>query len=192
MRYEMSDFPADPPVDFQDARLSPASLRGHLQDLERRIFKARRVTVALQVTIALLLVALVVTLARQKKNLLVEDDEGRPRIEANVSDGQALLEFIDSGGVLRASLGESGGAGVFRLYGPTATQGSQLAVELFADPPRLVLWRDESEVVLGLDLGGMPWFRASGRDGETLWSQRETLEGGLHEYRRRSPAPLGL
>lgn len=191
MRYEMSDFPPDPPSDGEDVRLTPASLRGHLQDLERRLFKARRVTVALQVTIALLLAALVVTLARHKENLLVEDDEGRPRIEANVSDHQALLEFIDRDGVLRASLGESGGAGVLRMYGPTATRGSQLVVELRADPPRLVLWRDQSEVALGLERDGVPWIGARGPDGEPLWSISEALGGRLHEDRRRSPTPQG-
>lgn len=191
MRYEMSDFPPDPPSEAEDVRLTPASLRGHLQDLERRLFRARRVTIALQLTIALLLAALVVTLAGRKRDVLVEDDEGRPRIETYVSDREALLRIIDRDGVVRASFGESFGTSVLRLHGQESSQEGEVMVELATNPPRLALRHNEAEIGLDLGLQGIPWIRARGRDGKLVWSVREDEYRGVYEYRRRPPATLG-
>lgn len=187
----MSDFPPDPPSGAEDVRLTPASLRAHLQDLEQRLFKARRVTIALQLTIALLLVALVVTVAKRSRGLVIEDDEGRPRIEASISDGRSLLEFLDRDGVVRARLGERSGKGVMELYSPTEASTSELAVELVAYPPRLALRREPAEIRLALESGGIPRIAMTGRDGAPLWRVREDPDFGLLEYRRPPPAPEG-
>jgi len=191
MRYEMSDFPPDPPSDAEDVRLTPASLRGHLQDLERRLFKARRMTIALQLTIALLLVALIVTVTKRSRGFVIEDDEGRPRIEASVDFDRSLLEFLDHDGVVRARLGERNGEGVMELYSARMSSTSEPAVELVAYPPRLTLRHEPAEVRLGLEFGGLPELDMTGREGRTVWFLREDPDFGVYEYRRRPPPPPG-
>ena len=190
MRYEMSDFPADPPVDFQDARLSPASLRGHLQDLERRLSRARRVTIGLQLVISLLLIALIMAVARRESGLLIEDDAGRPAIRSYTRGGEAVIEFLDEKGNVRASIGQAHGTGRLALSDRALPRRAEPSVELTADVARLTLRRAGAESWFGFLYDGSSVLSMDAPDGERAWLVRADAEVGLYEYRQRPPAPV--
>ncbi len=187
MSHSTPDLPreARPPG---DAALSPASLYGHLQDLERRVARGRRVGyVHLGVT-ALVLGALLITLARGPAEILADGPDGRARIRASAEGSSALIEFLDERGRVVTTIGQLGGTGLLELERSENPPSAPPDVQLSASRTGLSLNRSKGEITLEIDATGRPRIGMLGGDGEPLWNMFERSAGGLHEYRRASAA----
>src|SRR5512144_360132 len=90
-----------------DAALSATSLSGRLDELERRAARATKLVTWLAAIIALLLAVLITRLvpADDPRELVVRDAEGKPRIRSDLYGRDAVLEFLDEEGHVRAWIG---------------------------------------------------------------------------------------
>lgn len=187
MRYEQSDFPPDPPPDAQAATWQPTPPPTRVEELERRLLRARWVMTGLLAVIAGLLLVIALSLARDRE-LLLTDDEGRPRIQSSVGRSGAVIEFLDERGVLTATIGERDSQGLVELHDRQGA-GPAPAVGLWAHGPTLSLQRADSSIRLGVELEGHPNMRFAGGDARDPWLLTADPSAGLLERRPASPPP---
>jgi hypothetical protein len=121
--------------------------------------------------------------------LLVNDVDGRPRIRSEVIGDQAVLEFLDGSGHVRAWIGHRLGQGAVGLSDTLHDARDAPDVRLGSSDKGLVARAGDSEVELRIGSDGVPYLGMRDGRGDRAWLVRGDPAMGLMEHRKRAPAP---
>ena|GEM_PF-4830209 len=174
-----------------DASLSPASLHGRLQHLERRLRLAMGLVTSLAICLALLAILLVTRGAASSpaQDLVVRDDAGNVRIRSDLHGGAAVLEFLDDKGHPRAWIGVSGNRGAVGLSDSPRGSRDEPHVLLGSTERGLVVRDDKASVELRIGADHAPVLRMRDANEAASWLVRADAAVGLYEYRKIVAAP---